>query len=174
MRYFAAGEYGGKFGRPHYHVLVFGEDFLDGRQLLGQGPYYTSPLVDEVWGQGFVTLAPLEPGAAFYTAGYALKNSPESGAFYLASRRPYIGHGWLARYHDDIARTGHVVIDGKRLPIPRSYLLRPEYQLELELLKLSRREWVDSLTPEQVVRRRDVARSREANLLKQCMFKGSA
>lgn len=29
VKYFACGDYGGKFDRPHYHVLMFGLDFLN-------------------------------------------------------------------------------------------------------------------------------------------------
>lgn len=172
FRYFACGEYGGKFGRPHYHALIFGDDFLDGRQLLGvKGEYYTNPLVDEVWGNGFVTIAPCEPASVFYVAGYSLKNVGRSDCFHLASKRPYLGAGWLARYHDDIVRSGFVVIDGKKLPIPTAYLMRPEFALEFDALKDERREFVNSMTPDDKHLRRARSRGREANLAARVSFK---
>lgn len=36
LKYFACGDYGGKFDRPHYHILLFGMDFLkpDDREII--------------------------------------------------------------------------------------------------------------------------------------------
>lgn len=36
IKYFACGDYGGKFDRPHYHILLFGLDYLsmDDRQII--------------------------------------------------------------------------------------------------------------------------------------------
>lgn len=165
FRYFACGEYGGRFGRPHYHVLFFGQDFLGHSRKLGlEGEYYTNPLLDEVWGKGHVTIAPCEPGSVFYVAGYSLKNIGVGDAFALQSRRPYIGAGWLQKYHDDIVRNGFVVIEGKRVPIPPAYLKRPELSLEMEPLIESRREFVRTASPDEAVRRRECARAKELNL----------
>lgn len=165
FRYFACGEYGGRFGRPHYHALLFGQDFRDRCIPLGiKGEYYTSAVLDETWGHGFVTLGSLEPGSAFYVAGYSLKNLDRDDCFHVASKRPYIGHGWLARYHDDIARNGFVTIGGTKMAVPKSYLLRPEFALEFDALRESRRLHVASMTPEEVQQRRESARARETNL----------
>lgn len=175
FRYFACGEYGGRTGRPHYHALFFGQDFRDGAQQLGIGTrYYTNSLVDEVWGNGFVTIAPVEPGSVFYTTGYAVKDVGRPDTFHLVSKRPYIGHGWLARYHDDIARNGFVTIEGKKAPIPRSYLLRPEFALEFDSLKEDRREFIEGLSPEDICARREALRNKERNLRRRIDFKRSA
>lgn len=168
LRYFACGEYGGRFGRPHYHALIFGQDFREGSIPLGTaGQYYTAPLLDETWGHGFVTIGALEAGSAFYVAGYSLKNLGDEDAFHCASKRPYIGHGWLAKYHDDIVRNGFVTIGGKRFTVPRSYLDRPEFRFEFDELRESRRAHIEAQTPAQIVARRESARSREINMLAQ-------
>jgi hypothetical protein len=165
LRYFACGEYGGKFGRPHYHALIFGEDFKSDAQPFGSDGYYTSKAVASAWPHGFHTLAPVEPASVFYVAGYQLKNLGQSDTFHLASKRPYIGSGWLAKYHDDIVRNGFVTIDGNKHPVPPSYLLRPEFALEFDALKDSRREYVRTLPPEAADYRRAAARNRERNLI---------
>lgn len=166
FRYFANGEYGGKFGRPHYHVLFFGQDFLEGSYKVGlDGKYYESPLLNEVWGNGNVTLAPLEPAAAFYVAGYSLKNLGHPDVFNLQSRKPFIGAGWLDKYYDDLVRNGFVTIDGRKFPIPLAYLRRPERAIDFEALVDSRREHIRTASPDEAARRRASHRGKEANLL---------
>lgn len=138
QRYFYCGEYGSKTRRPHYHILTFGQDFLGGAEKFGD--YYINPLLTDIWGLGHVTCAPMEPATTFYVAGYTLKNAESDDCFHHASTRPYIGAGWLKPFYDDIVRTGCVVIDGRRFPVPASYLRRPEYAAEFEQLKLDRAE----------------------------------
>lgn len=165
LRYFACGEYGGKFGRPHYHALFFGQDFLDGSIQMGvKDGYYTHPLLDEVWGNGFVTIAPCEPASVFYVTGYTLKNLGQDDTFHLASKRPYIGHGWLAKYYSDISQNGFVTIDGRKLPVPRSYLDRPEFALEFDQLREERRQHIADMTPQDKWDRRAKMRAKEINL----------
>lgn len=147
FRYFAVGEYGSRTARPHYHVLFFGQDFREGSVQFGD--YYASPFVTAHWQLGFTTIAPCEAGSIFYTTGYALKNVGESDVFQLCSRRPFIGHGWLRKYHDDIRRNGFVTIDGVRRPVPASYLRRPEVEFELDELRDRRRELVRCMSPEE-------------------------
>jgi len=165
FRYFANGEYGGKFGRPHYHILFFGQDWLERSQKLGtEGAYYTNRFLTEVWGNGHVTIAPLDPPAAFYVAGYSLKNTGSPDVFNLQSKRPYIGHGWLEKYHDDIARNGFVTIEGRKFPIPTTYLKRREHASAFEPLLDKRAEHFRTASPDEAANRRDALRAREANL----------
>ena len=37
IRYYACGEYGENFARPHYHVIIFGHTFLDKEPLFLSG-----------------------------------------------------------------------------------------------------------------------------------------
>lgn len=166
LRYFACGEYGGQTRRPHYHVLVFGQDFLEGSQKLGyDNKYYTSPFLDDSWGNGFVTVAPVDAGACFYVAGYSLKNIGCDDSFHLASRRPPIGDGWLDKYYDNVARLGFITIEGKRVPLPKAYLSRERFGVEFDHIKENRKEYFRTLSPDDVWRNREVARPREKNLI---------
>ena len=61
IRFFGVGEYGDKFGRPHYHAALFGV----GREV--------TPLVEKTWGQGHVMLGSLTLASAQYIAGYVTK-----------------------------------------------------------------------------------------------------
>lgn len=176
MRYFACGEYGGQTLRPHYHVLCFGQDFLEGAYRNTGGPkgeYYESPFITEVWGNGRVTIAPMEPGSVFYTTGYTLKNLDQPDCFHISSRKPYIGYGWLAKHYDNIARLGFCTIEGKRVIVPSAYLKRPEFALEFDELKLRRQEAIDNRTPDETWKRKTEMRAREVNLKAQSERKRS-
>ncbi len=58
VRYYQCGEYGEELRRPHYHAVLFGFDFED-KELIsenGGDRLYTSKMLEEVWGYGFVTI----------------------------------------------------------------------------------------------------------------------
>lgn len=113
VRYFACGELGGLTKRPHYHALIFGHDFREPgkrRKLLAN------------WSNGFVSIDPLTPASVMYVCGYAQKKIEDPDeTFVVMSRNPGIGRDFLAAYSGDMQRTGHVVINGQKMPIPRRY-----------------------------------------------------
>lgn len=80
FRYFLASEYS-KVGRPHYHMLVFGNDKIDWSKF---------------WDKGFVTDVPQNDGSLKYVTKYLLKGSnvPDGAVpnFRRMSRRPGIGY----------------------------------------------------------------------------------
>lgn len=120
VRYLACGEYGGKTRRPHYHALIFGADFRGDSRPIRQGAY-TSPSVEKIWGKGLIDIAPLSMGTCCYVAGYATKKLGDPDTFVVMSRMPGLGHGWTDKYEHEIRAHGAVVIDGRRLPIPKRY-----------------------------------------------------
>jgi hypothetical protein len=106
LRFFMAGEYGSKRGRPHMHAIIFGlslDDFPDLRCIdhneIGN-PYFTSKLMEDIWSHGFVLLGTVNHDSCNYVARYVLKKHYKKdlvhlhGAipeFVLMSRRPGIG-----------------------------------------------------------------------------------
>lgn len=138
VRYIACGEYGDKTHRPHYHAILFGQDFRFDKVSINSD-LYTSPYLVERWGMGNVVIAPVTMSSICYVCGYVFKKIGDPDTFSLASRRPPIGHNWLAKFHDDISRTGTVSIDGKEYPVPKRYL---EWGMdEFEHLKVARKEF---------------------------------
>lgn len=75
FRYFHCGEYGDSFQRPHYHACIFGQDFTEDRQWLKRppDPMWTSPLLEQTWGHGMVSVRPFCTETAAYVARYAVK-----------------------------------------------------------------------------------------------------
>lgn len=137
IRYFAAGEYGSRTDRPHFHLLLFNLRLPD---VSGQsGRNEVSAELSKLWEYGSHVVSGFSAGRARYVAGYASKKvrgrmarqqaygvyHPETGEYFerrpefcVMSRRPGIGHYWYERFKDDLDR-GYVVESGgikKRLP----------------------------------------------------------
>lgn len=73
FRYFAAGEYGEKRLRPHYHICLFGWRPPDGRPIgvSSKGNIqYMSDILESAWGYGHITWSDFAPNCARYTAHY--------------------------------------------------------------------------------------------------------
>lgn len=163
FRYIACGEYGGLTRRPHYHVLFFGQDFLGGAHPSISGRI-ESPIIKRAWPFGMNDVVPVEFASIAYVCGYATKKLSDPDTFKLQSGG--IGHGWLDKYADDIARTGHVVINGQTFPVPKRYLeWEPEF---LAHVKDAREEYARKrvITPEGRLARRLIAekRAKEARI----------
>lgn len=67
FKYFCAGEYGGKFGRPHYHIILFGLPNADSKEMYD--------LLLNSWGKGIVDRKYVTPSRLSYVAKYSVKES---------------------------------------------------------------------------------------------------
>lgn len=90
LRVFAVGEYGGRFGRPHYHLLVFG---LDHRSRVAG--LSLKRLCELAWrkagsgSMGFVDVGRrFSFATAAYLSGYVTKGHNVAGHAALAGRHP--------------------------------------------------------------------------------------
>lgn len=76
IKFYQCGEYGDKNNRPHYHAILFGHNFKDWvylRDSPSGSPIYTSPVLEKIWGRGFVTVGTVSFESAAYVARYCLK-----------------------------------------------------------------------------------------------------
>jgi len=143
IRYYACGEYGEKFGRPHYHLCLFNFDPPDKRihKTRKEVVLYTSEILDRIWGLGFTLTGAVTFQSAAYVARYIMKKitgpeasnhyetlCPETGQvltkvpeFTTMSRRPGIGKEWYEKFKTDVFDHDFVVLKGKKLRPPRYY-----------------------------------------------------
>lgn len=125
IRFFAAGEYGTSSFRPHYHAIIFGEDFSDDRSFLKRNnrnePYYISDTLFKLWPYGFHTICDVTWNTCNYVARYCLKkiNGNESEIykslnypkeFTLMSRRPGIAKQYFEDHKDKIYKNEEIFL----------------------------------------------------------------
>lgn len=158
VRYFACGEYGTLNHRPHYHAVIFGEDFLGGAFKIND-QLHGNPYFDRAWPHGFSSIGSVSMASCMYVAGYVNKKLADRDTFNLMSRRPGIGHTWLEKYSDDIRRTETVAINGQEFPIPKKYLEWKQQDFS-QLIK-DRKAYFNSLTPDQRYHRATQLAARE-------------
>lgn len=140
IRYYFAGEYGTNTHRPHYHAIIYGIGINTFDDLVFRGynnlghPYFTSPTLESIWGNGFISFSSVTWRTCNYVARYVLKKQAQRDDFLgvclppfnVSSRRPGIG---LSRA-DEMLSSGQAVfaVDGKdgihNIPIPRSAIKR--------------------------------------------------
>lgn len=110
VRYYAVGEYGTKYGRAHYHAIVFSST-----------PIHFDTFVS-TWKNGFVHLGEVNSKSISYVAKYVFSNKAEAGRnrppqFALMSRRPGIGFSKI----DKLPKRNFVYLNGHKKRLPRYY-----------------------------------------------------
>jgi hypothetical protein len=129
FRYFGCGEYGSKFQRPHYHLVLFNHDFHD-KVLFraGQFPLYVSDTLQRLWPHGHSVVAGVSFESIAYTARYCCKkvNGAQADEHYqdrepemlFCSRRPGIAYDWFIKYYDDVVNFDKIISRGGRAVQP--------------------------------------------------------
>lgn len=120
LRFFACGEYGEHTHRPHYHVLIFGQDFRANERVLDLKGGYASPIIDGLWDAGHHHLFNLDAGGCFYVAGYESKKLTQPDVFTSMSRN--LGKAWVLANQEELRRQGSAIVNGQKWPLPTVYL----------------------------------------------------
>lgn len=189
LRFFGCGEYGEDDLRPHYHYLIFGQDFTHDRYIWkrSRGGYlYRSPSLEKCWPFGHILIGDVTFQSAGYVARYNMKKlggdmadaayrrfNPDTGEvwqvkppFLLMSRRPGIGVPWFNKFADDAFPSDFVTVEGRKLPVPRLY---KDFLDEREALRIAARrkaqarEHVDNNTDARLMVRDEVLQRRVAH-----------
>lgn len=130
LRFYATGEYGETFGRPHYHIILFGYPPCNRRDRTTHVVRYKQcecgicDRIRETWGSGIVDVGSVTPYSAQYVAGYvttkykiaarAVREGIEP-PFSRMSLRPGIGSGYAV----DAAETFlHFNLDNHQADVP--------------------------------------------------------
>lgn len=165
LRYFYAGEYGGKTKRPHYHAILFGympDDLVVYKQT-SFGPIWSSRSLDSLWTLGSVKVAQVMFESAAYVASYTLDklHGDKAEAVYGAgwhpefcrmSRRPGLGIGaafdsYRASQMLDSDQVG--IGPGRHVPVPRYFLeVLRNFDLDGYLRLKARRKFAGANSPE--------------------------
>ncbi len=133
IRYFLAGEYGGRKGRPHYHMILFGYIPDDLRYLKHTNKkeiIYTSKMLEKLWGNGFISIGTnMTLNSLKYVAKYLSKLSDynpikQAPPFSTQSNRPGIG---AHAFDTSIYETDGIYLEGRKWPIPRYFDKLAEY-----------------------------------------------
>lgn len=165
VRYYYVGEYGDTTRRPHYHICLFGHDFIEDRVPYRRTPkghlLYNSPILTSCWPFGFSNIGEFNFESAAYVARYCLKKQtgrkdPEIEEVYCdlqtgevvlrepefgqPSTNPGIGATWYEKFGADIRRTDFAVMRGKRMLPPRYFdkLTEKHFPEEFEDIKAHR------------------------------------
>lgn len=147
LKYYVAGEYGGRTMRPHYHMILFNADldYLIGKKLADQVLLGLFPLdgkqqvMSEKWDKGYLTVGQVTPASVGYTLKYISKkgkipvheNDFRQPEFSLMSKKlgiSYAQNREIRKWHkgDLVGRMYVQLSDGKRAVIPR-YLKKKIY-----------------------------------------------
>lgn len=193
IRFYMGGEYGEKYGRPHYHALLYGIDFAD-RKYHKQGAsgakHYQSETLAKLWGKGFASVGDVTFKSAAYIARYIMSKKtgdgnrknyniidPETGEIYTRakefnqmSRRPGLGATWLETYKTDAYPRGKVIINAKEANTPRFYdkkyklLDRAAHDHLKHVRQLEQLAWKEDQTPARLAVRETVAIAKASSL----------
>lgn len=161
IRFFHCGEYGSKYGRPHYHAIIFGLDFPDKVHFKDVNgiPLYRSSILESLWTDGYSSIGSVTFESAAYVARYILKKvtgddallhyanidydtgefSSRKPEYTTMSRRPGIGSGWLEKFSSDVYPGDFVVVRGKKMRPPKFYDSQYEFDFPDEFAKLKKR-----------------------------------
>lgn len=95
--YFGCGEYGDQFGRPHYHMIIFGFDKL--AEIFDKSAILAEDVLEKIWTHGHVDVCVADYGGIHYTTKYVLKSQEDYfpgvvKPFVFASKG--IGKSWLS------------------------------------------------------------------------------
>lgn len=128
IRFYNCGEYGGLYGRPHYHGIYFNlplrADMLKPYKLTPEGWLYKCDVIEKIWGKGFITVAEVNLATCNYVAGYVLKKLRNDWGkeyyyqegripeFNNMSRIPGIGREYYEQHKKEIYENDEIIING--------------------------------------------------------------
>lgn len=113
FKYYAVGEYGGKRGRPHFHVLFFFSSDFD------------ENIIREKWGMGMVHVGVVTVASVKYCLSYiSLRKKRNDRVNEFARMSKGLGKSYLSKdiiaWHKD-GRKNYAYIEGKRVALARYY-----------------------------------------------------
>lgn len=124
IKYYACGEYGDTYGRPHFHAIIFGMAAKDKK------------LLDDNWHKGFVKVGTVTYDSCRYVCGYvqkklygkAAKEYEEKGIIAPFCRMSKgLGEGYVDKYWNKLYNMDTVTVRGVPMGLPRYYKRKLDY-----------------------------------------------
>jgi tryptophan-rich hypothetical protein len=102
LKYFVVGEYGGRNGRTHWHMVLFTENPI--KNEISWGELHN----DETWTQGWMSIQPFKWQDGPYACKYIHKDVKDNiaASMYNMSKKPPIGHEWFQRLAERYVEQG--------------------------------------------------------------------
>lgn len=145
IKYYAVGEYGGQFGRPHYHAIIIGLDisYFQSKSLYFRKSKTGYNFEFKVWGKGICNVQSVNSKSIKYVTGYVMKKLKKdldryselgiSPPFSLISKG--IGSSYLTNAYKEINKDKegyYYLSQGRKCPVPRYY----KEKLNLESIEI--------------------------------------
>lgn len=124
IKYYACGEYGDLFGRPHFHAIVFGLSAND------------KELIEQNWTKGFVKIGSVTYDSCRYVCGYVQKKLYGKGAKEYEDRgliapfsrmSKHLGESYVDKYYNKLWNQETVTVRGVPMGLPRYYQKKMDY-----------------------------------------------
>lgn len=182
IRFFVAGEYGGRFQRPHWHAILFNL-VLGDRKEFANGSFRSQTL-ERLWGNGNCVVGDVTPASSAYVAGYTVEKAKRRRAgeanevvdaetgelisrrdeLVVMSRRPGIGAFWYRRFSGDLFPMDRAVRGGKEYKVPRYYYekFKKDHPLKAEEVAYERYLRAAEVDPEESTPERRAVREEVA------------
>lgn len=126
IRFFACGEYGSKYSRPHFHIILFNCPIPDLEKLFNfrGNTYFESDIINNIWSKGFVNIGSVSFESCAYVARYVMKKQKglnksiytDNGLypeFSRMSRKPGIARSYYDKEKNSIYECDEIIIKGK-------------------------------------------------------------
>lgn len=166
IKYYACGEYGEDFGRPHYHAIIFNasqkcikdawmnynvEQTKKGEKITGK---------DKNWLPGYVFIKKATPESIAYVTKYMDKwrnkkqDWKKQREFNVSSMN--VGSGFVTKMTDYYRKNldiNYVISDkGIKIPMPRYYRLKMLNEEELQMQRMIINDAIEAEKSEQVLK----------------------
>lgn len=126
IKFFGSGELGENTKRSHYHLILFGVDFAEDRDIVskrGLNYIFRSKTAEKLWNRGFVSIGSLDVASAGYVSKYCDKkkiSGEDSGEFIIMSRG--LGKRYFEEHKNEIFNSDYLYFQGNKFRIPRYFM----------------------------------------------------
>ena len=163
IRYFLCGEYGGTFGRKHFHCILF-NFYPDDVYYDKLSHRHRSPTLEQIWPYGFIDIGNVTYQSARYVSSYIVKQkfgrdtvfydvnnlSPEFVLMSQGIGRPYLRS---EEHKKQLKSLGFIICNSHKSKMPRYYEnklydeneRKERNELKSQFLKKARETFEESL-----------------------------